>query len=239
LLWVAPAGDPDREARRNPHPRGSRRAACAPSTAARALPEERTGLKPQISLKSPSMRRDKRRERPGHGGRRSILQRVWATLAYRSKFWSGPALVDRVRRLPVLLVITFRPEFQPPWGRPLPTSRVLALNRLGRGARPARRAGCKLWPAIPRSATEIVAEIIERTDGVPLFVEELTKAGAGKRRAGRTGLPRCWRRHRWPAQSVPAPLHASLMARLDQLGPAGPRNRARSAQCSAANLPMN
>ena len=66
---------------------------------------------------------------------------------------------------------------------------------------------------------EIVAEIVERTDGVPLFVEELTKAvlesaGQGDRVAAvlATTSP--------AAQSVPATLHASLMARLDRLGPA-------------------
>ncbi len=80
--------------------------------------------------------------------------------------------VDRVRRLPVLLAITFRPEFQPPWGgRAHVTS--LALNRLG------ERDGEALVQKLAGNAAltaDIVAEIVERTDGVPLFVEELTKA---------------------------------------------------------------
>ena len=80
--------------------------------------------------------------------------------------------VDRVRRLPVLLAITFRPEFQPPWGgRAHVTS--LTLNRLG------EREGEALVQKLAGNAAltaEIVAEIVERTDGVPLFVEELTKA---------------------------------------------------------------
>ena len=80
--------------------------------------------------------------------------------------------VDRVRHLPVLLAITFRPEFQPPWGgRSHVTS--LALNRLG------ERDGEALVQKLAGNAAltaEIVAEIVERTDGVPLFVEELTKA---------------------------------------------------------------
>ncbi len=80
--------------------------------------------------------------------------------------------IDRVRRLPVLLAITFRPEFQPPWaGRSHVTS--LALNRLG------ERDGEALVQKLAGNAAltaEIVAEIVERTDGVPLFVEELTKA---------------------------------------------------------------
>jgi hypothetical protein len=84
--------------------------------------------------------------------------------------------VDRVRHLPVMLVVTFRP------GRPHVAN--LALNRLG------ERDGEALVQKLAGNAAltpDIVAEIVERTDGVPLFVEELTKAGAGKRRAGRPG----------------------------------------------------
>ena len=80
--------------------------------------------------------------------------------------------VDRVRRLLVLVVITFRPEFQPPWGsRPHVTG--LSLNRLG------EHDGEVLVQMLAGNAaltSDIVAEIVERTDGVPLFVEELTKA---------------------------------------------------------------
>jgi predicted ATPase len=123
--------------------------------------------------------------------------------------------VDRVRHLPVLLAITFRPEFQPPWaGRSHVTS--LALNRLG------ERDGEALVQTLAGNAAltpDIVAEIVERTDGVPLFVEELTKAvlesaARGDRVAAvlaATSLA---------GLSVPATLHASLMARLDRLGPA-------------------
>jgi predicted ATPase len=123
--------------------------------------------------------------------------------------------VDRVRHLPVLLAITFRPEFQPPWGgRSHVTS--LALNRLG------ERDGEALVQRLAGNAAftaEIVAEIVERTDGVPLFVEELTKAvlesaAQGDRVAAVLGTTSP------AALSVPATLHASLMARLDRLGPA-------------------
>src|SRR6516162_4778866 len=123
--------------------------------------------------------------------------------------------VDRVRHLPVLLAITFRSEFQPPWSdRPHVTG--LALNRLG------ERDGEVLVQKLAGNTAltpDIVAEIVERTDGVPPFVEELTKAvlesaAQGDRVAAvlaTTSLA---------AQSVPATLHASLMARLDRLGPA-------------------
>jgi class 3 adenylate cyclase/tetratricopeptide (TPR) repeat protein len=122
--------------------------------------------------------------------------------------------VDRVRRLPVLLAITFRPEFLPPWGgRAHVTS--LSLNRLG------ERAGQALVHTLAGNApltAEMVAEIVERTDGVPLFVEELTKAvlesaGQGDRVAAVLATAS------QTALSVPATLHASLMARLDRLGP--------------------
>jgi class 3 adenylate cyclase/tetratricopeptide (TPR) repeat protein len=122
--------------------------------------------------------------------------------------------IDRVRHLPVLLAITFRPEFQPPWAD---RSYVmnLALNRLG------ERDGEALVHELAGNAAltaEVVAEIVERTDGVPLFVEELTKAvlesaGQSDQVAAVLGAASL------AAHSVPATLHASLMARLDRLGP--------------------
>src|SRR5262249_50244976 len=123
--------------------------------------------------------------------------------------------VERVRRSPVLLLVTFRPEFQPPWiGQAHVT--MLALSRLD------QRDGAALVERVigNRAAlpAAIIDEIVERTDGVPLFVEELTKAvveaGASDGGAGViAGAPR-------PVLAVPATLHASLMARLDRLGSA-------------------
>jgi class 3 adenylate cyclase/tetratricopeptide (TPR) repeat protein len=122
--------------------------------------------------------------------------------------------VDRARRLPVLLAITFRPEFQPPWvGRSHVTS--LALNRLG------ERDGAVLAQKLAGDATlnaDIIAKIVERTDGVPLFVEELTKAVLEN--AGQVDrVAAVLETTSLAAPSVPATLHASLMARLDRLGP--------------------
>jgi class 3 adenylate cyclase/predicted ATPase len=122
--------------------------------------------------------------------------------------------VDRIRTLGVLLLVTYRPEFEPPWiGRTAVTA--LTLNRLGEheiAAMIDRVSGNKALPASIRH------DIIERTDGIPLFVEEMTKAvleaeseGAARQTAG--AIPS-------PAFAVPASLHASLMARLDRLGPA-------------------
>jgi predicted ATPase len=103
----------------------------------------------------------------------------------------------------------FRPEFQPPWtGQPHVT--MLTLARLDRPNTAAMVANITGDAALP---PEIIEEIAERTDGVPLFVEELTKAvlesGAGA--AALSSVPH---------PPVPATLHASLMARLDRLGPA-------------------
>jgi class 3 adenylate cyclase/tetratricopeptide (TPR) repeat protein len=119
--------------------------------------------------------------------------------------------VDRVRRLPVLLAITFRPEFQPPWiGRSHVTS--LTLNRLG------ERDGAMLAQKLAGNfvlTADIIATIVERTDGVPLFVEELTKAvlESADRITGAVATKS------FAAQLVPTTLQASLMARLDRLGP--------------------
>ena len=122
--------------------------------------------------------------------------------------------VDQIKTLPVLLIVTFRPEFSAPWaGRSHVTS--LALNRLGEreaAAIIARIVGNKDLPA------DVTAEIVERTDGIPLFVEEMTKAvleaeSEGEARKTTAAVSSS-------ALAVPASLHASLMARLDRLGPA-------------------
>jgi class 3 adenylate cyclase/predicted ATPase len=123
-------------------------------------------------------------------------------------------VLDRMRALRVLLIVTFRPEFEPPWiARPHMT--VLTIGRLPQREVDAmidQVAGSKSLPA------NIRQDIIERTDGVPLFVEEMTKAvlEAGSQGAAEhvvAAVPS-------PALAVPATLHASLMARLDRLGPA-------------------
>ncbi|MBV8398650.1 MAG: AAA family ATPase [Acetobacteraceae bacterium] len=120
--------------------------------------------------------------------------------------------VERVRSLPVLLTVTFRPEFQPPWtGQPQVS--MLALNRLDRRDRTAlveQIAGGKSLP------DEVVAQIADRTDGVPLFVEELTKSvlesGLLREYSDRYVLDRTL-----PPLAIPTSLHDSLMARLDRL----------------------
>jgi class 3 adenylate cyclase len=142
-------------------------------------------------------------------------------MVFEDAHWTDPSsfevigrVVDRIATLRVLLVVTFRQEFDPPWiGQPHVTS--MTINRLTQrdvGIMIDRVIGNKLLLASMRQ------DIIERTDGIPLFVEEMTKAvleadseGAAQRTV--VAMPS-------PAVAVPASLYASLMARLDRLGPA-------------------
>jgi class 3 adenylate cyclase/tetratricopeptide (TPR) repeat protein len=123
--------------------------------------------------------------------------------------------IDRVRRLPVLLVVTFRPEFQHGWGGQ-PHVTMLTVNRLG------ERDVTALVKELAGNAalrSEVVGEIVERTDGVPLFVEELTKAvleGADEDNRVVAVLSTSL----LPALAVPPTLYASLIARVDRLGTA-------------------
>lgn len=121
-------------------------------------------------------------------------------------------IVDLIKTLPALLIVTFRPEFNAPWvGQAHVTS--LMLNRLGEhevATIVARLVGKRELPA------DVMTEIVERTDGIPLFVEEITKAvveaeSEGAARRVVAVVPS-------PALAVPASLHAALMARLDRLG---------------------
>ncbi len=118
-------------------------------------------------------------------------------------------VIERIANWRVLLVVLFRPEFQPPWtGQPHVTMLTLArLHRHDTAAMVATVAGSAALPS------EIIEEIAERTDGIPLFVEELTKAVLESGAPGAAALSSV------PHTSVPATLHASLMARLDRLGP--------------------
>jgi predicted ATPase len=121
-------------------------------------------------------------------------------------------IVNRIPSLRVLLIVTFRPEFEPPWiGEPYVTA--LTINRLAERDASAiidRVVGNNFIPASVRQ------DIIERTDGIPLFVEEMTNAvlEASSERAVEQTLATIPS----PALAVPASLHASLMARLDRLG---------------------
>jgi class 3 adenylate cyclase/tetratricopeptide (TPR) repeat protein len=120
--------------------------------------------------------------------------------------------IERVRQLPVLALFTFRPEFEPPWVG-LPNVGALTLGRLDRNdveSMVAQVTGGRALPA------EVMKQIVAKTDGNPLFVEELTKAvleagilvedAEGYRLDGPL-----------PPLAIPETLQDSLMARLDRL----------------------
>jgi predicted ATPase len=142
-------------------------------------------------------------------------------LLFEDLHWADPTsielldlMVERIRRLPVLAILTFRPEFEPPWAG-LPNVTTLALGRLDRSRVQTMMEHVAGGRRLP---TEVVGEIVAKTDGIPLFVEELTKAvleagilvedAAGYRLDG--ALPRL---------AIPATLQDSLVARLDRLAP--------------------
>src|SRR5277367_1879368 len=149
----------------------------------------------------------------------ALTRRNPVLMIFEDAHWIDPTslevlgrAVNRIATIRVLLIVTFRPEFDPPWiGQPHVTA--LTINRLAQrevADMIDRVVGNKLLPASTRQ------DIVERTDGIPLFVEEMTKAvleaeseGAARRTVA--AIPP-------PDLAVPASLHASLMARLDRLG---------------------
>jgi class 3 adenylate cyclase/tetratricopeptide (TPR) repeat protein len=135
--------------------------------------------------------------------------------------WSDPTtresldlLIDRVATLQVLVIITFRPEFSPPWiGRPHVT--ILNLNRLPPRQRADMIAHLTGGRALPK---EIAKQIVDRTDGVPLFIEELTKSVIESGIVAETG-DQYVAIDPFAPLAIPTSLHASLLARLDRLAP--------------------
>jgi len=121
--------------------------------------------------------------------------------------------IDRVARLPVLLIITARPEFSPPW----PTHRhvsVMTLGRLGQREGAALAQRVVKGKALP---TEVLNAIIDHADGVPLFIEELTKTVLESELLRET-TDRYELTGPLPARAIPSTLRGSLLARLDRLG---------------------
>jgi class 3 adenylate cyclase/tetratricopeptide (TPR) repeat protein len=155
-----------------------------------------------------------------HLGRLATAKPV--LLVFEDLHWMDPTslellsmVVDQATGLPILLLATSRPEFSPPWAghshiSTIPLSRLsphdvrLLVENVTRG---------KTLPP------EVLNQIVERTDGVPLFIEELTKTVL------ESGLLRLVDDHYeltmpLPSFAIPTTLHASLLARLDRLGSA-------------------
>jgi len=139
---------------------------------------------------------------------------------FEDAHWTDPTsrelldlIIECIHSLPVLLIVTFRPEFQPPWTGQEQVS-TLALNRLDRHDRAVLVEQIVGDKALP---DEVMAQIADHTDGVPLFVEELTRSvlesGLLREEADRWVLDSSL-----PPLAIPTSLHASLLTRLDRLG---------------------
>jgi class 3 adenylate cyclase/predicted ATPase len=144
-----------------------------------------------------------------------LAKRQPMLMIFEDLHWADPStrelldlIVDQIERTRVLLIATFRPEFQAPWAdRPHITT--MPLRRLGRDESDRLVRGLLIRDA-GHLSRGVMDEIVKRTDGVPLFLEELTKAVLENAAVGT--IPTT-------SSTVPATLHASLMARLDRLGP--------------------
>jgi class 3 adenylate cyclase/predicted ATPase len=140
-------------------------------------------------------------------------------MIFEDAHWADPTslevftrAVDRIRPLRVLLLVTFRPEFELPWVERAYVT-TLILNRL---SEQEASAMIDLIAGSSGLSMSIRQDIIERSDGIPLFVEEMTKTvlEAGSSCAGESAVAAIPS----PTLAVPASLHASLMARLDRMG---------------------
>src|SRR5918995_3753889 len=141
---------------------------------------------------------------------------------YKDLHWVDPStrellglILDRARRLPVLVIMTFRPDFIPSWPRRRHVTPI-ALGPLGRRQSIAMIEWLTDGRALP---TTVLDQILAKTEGVPLFIEELTKtvlaSGLLKNGGDRYELA-----GPLPQLAIPTTLRDSLMARLDRLPPA-------------------
>ena len=151
----------------------------------------------------------------------SVAAKQPVFITFEDVHWIDPtslellaAAVEQMPRLRALLLMTARPEFTPPWpGYPHMTT--IPLTRMGRRDGTALIEQVAGGKSLPKEVTD---EILARTDGVPLFIEELTKtvleSQMMQQRDGNYVLERPL-----PSLGIPTTLHASLMARLDRLAP--------------------
>ena len=133
-----------------------------------------------------------------------------AVLALEDLHWSDPTTLDLLRGIaergalaPLFVLITARPEFRPPWGMRSHHS-TISLAPLDRAQVRNMVGELAVRHALPK---EVIDRVTERTGGVPLFVEELTRLLLERGEQG-------------DIQAIPPTLQQSLMARLDRLGPA-------------------
>jgi len=139
--------------------------------------------------------------------------------AWEDLYWADPSTIellalflDQVPTTRLLALLTYRPEFTPPWGIRSYLSQ-LTLSQLGRTHVELMVEKVTSGKALPK---EVVQQIASKTDGVPLFVEELTKMMV------ESDLMREVDGHYelsgpLPPLAIPSTLQDSLMARLDRL----------------------
>ena len=152
----------------------------------------------------------------------ALTRRGPMLMLFEDAHWADPTslelltlTIERLQSLPILLVITFRPDYQPPWtGQPHVT--MMTLNRLSLRERATLVGHITGGKSLP---PELLDQIVDRTDGVPLFVEELTKAVLESEQLQETGDRYLLDQ---PAErlAIPTTLQGSLMARVDRLGSA-------------------
>ena len=140
-------------------------------------------------------------------------------LIFEDVHWADPSSLElleltiaRVQRIPVLAVITFRPEFSPPWSEHTQVT-SLTLSRFTRNLALTMVDRVTHGKSLPEAVQQ---QIIEKTDGVPLFVEELTKAILESNLLTEES-DRYTLSGTLSGLAIPATLHDSLMARLDRL----------------------
>jgi class 3 adenylate cyclase/predicted ATPase len=144
-----------------------------------------------------------------------------ALMIFEDVHWVDPTtqelldlIVEQAQWVSTLVVITYRPVFNAPWGgHPHVTS--LTLNRLGRRQSQEMIGTLTANKPLPK---EVLDQILAKTDGVPLFIEELTKAVL-EGRLLKEERDRYVLTAPLPPLAIPATLHDSLIARLDRLSP--------------------
>jgi class 3 adenylate cyclase/predicted ATPase len=152
---------------------------------------------------------------------RSLALRRPVLILFEDAHWIDPStgellhlLVAQMQRLPILLVVTFRPEFVPPWSGYSHITQ-LSLSRLSQRQATVLVEGLTAGRSLPQ---DVLAQILIKTDGVPLFLEELTKTvlESGLLEEAGENFALCGP---WSPLAIPTTLHDSLLARLDRLAP--------------------
>jgi class 3 adenylate cyclase len=153
---------------------------------------------------------------------RHLADRQPTLVLFEDVHWIDPtshelieSVIKTINRLPILMIITYRPEFKSSWGG-LPNVSSISINRLNRDQTIAMINSLVIGEPF---SIDVVNQIVDRAEGVPLYIEELTKTIAEERLFAKTG-----ELHQvngaLAALQIPAALQGSLVARLDRLLPA-------------------